>query len=114
MRDDAVLQFKCRVCGIFSGAAIWFAFLIPPLWEMRGSDTRDTFDRAEKVVNDVSPMAKHIENNAATVFGSVVPRGTLGRDCIALEDPITELTADSDNLSEKVSVYQAFEFLDTR
>ena len=80
---------------------------------MRGSDTGDAFDGTEKVVNDVSPVAEHIEDNAATVFDTVVPRRTLRRDRIALEDPIPEFATDGDNPSEEVSVYQAFQFLDT-
>ena len=112
MCDDAVFQFKSCIRSVFRGAAIGFAIFIPALREMCGSDTGDAFDGTEEVVNDVSPVAEHIEDNAAAVFGTVVPRWSLGGDGIALEDPITEFTADSDNLSEEISIYQTFEFLD--
>ena len=114
MRNDTVLQFKSRISGIFRCTLIRLTFLIPPLWEVCGSDTGDPFDRTEKVVDDVSPVAKHIEDNAATVFNTVVPRRTLRWDRIALENPVTELAANSDNFSKEVGIYQAFQFLDTR
>ena len=78
------------------------------------SHARNAFNGTEKVIDDVSPVTEHIEDNTATVFNAVVPRRTLRRNRIALEDPIAEFAADSNNPSEKIGVYQAFQFLDTR
>ena len=77
-------------------------------------DARNPFNGTEKVIDDVSPVAEHVEDNTPTVFNAVVPRWTLGWDRIALEDPIPEFAADGNNPSEKIGVYQAFQFLDTR
>ena len=110
MRNDAVLQFKRRIGSILRRTGVWLAFFIPPPREMRGSDTGDTFDRGEEVVQNVSPVAKHIKNNAAPIFGPVVPRWTLRWNSIALENPIAELAAHGDNPPKKSASIKRFSF----
>jgi hypothetical protein len=60
---------------------------------MRGAQTRDGLHAAEDVVEHVTPMTKHVENEAAAVFLAVVPRLALRWNRVTLKDPVTELAA---------------------
>src|SRR5947208_405660 len=59
-------------------------------------------------------MAQHIEDHAAAVCLSVVPGWALGGDGIAFEYPITELSADRQDVSEEAPITQRFQLYKAR
>jgi hypothetical protein len=52
---------------------------------MRGAQARDGLHAAEDVVEHVTPMTEHVENEAAAVFLAVVPRLALRWNRVSLE-----------------------------
>ena len=106
MRDDAIRQFERGIRRVIRRTGIGFAGLVPALGNVRGAEAGNGLHVAEQVVEDVPPVAQHIEDHPAAVFLAVVPGRTLGRDEIALEDPVAELAAYGKDLSEKAGITQ--------
>src|SRR5262249_47050486 len=83
--------------------------LVPALGNMRGAEAGHAFDVAEQVVEHVTPMAEHVEDDAAAVLLAVVPRWPLRRLPVAFEHPITELAAHRKNAAEETGLDQHLE-----
>src|SRR5262245_8203371 len=77
---------------------------------MGGAEARHRFDITEQVVEYVTPVGQHIEDDAATFFLAIVPTRTLRRLApIALEYPIAELAAHREDSAEEAGVLQHFD-----
>ena len=74
---------------------------------MRGACATDRLDLAEGVVENIAPVAKHVEDDSAVVFLSVVPRRTLRSLPASLEDPVAELATHSKDAAEEAGVDEA-------
>ena len=59
-------------------------------------------------------MANHVENDAAAVFGAIIPRRPLRFLPISFEDPIAELAAHREHAAEESGIAQEGEFLQAR
>ena len=108
--DDAPLQLEGGVGGIVRRCLVGGVGLVPALRDMDGAETADAFHRAEQVVEDVAPMAEHVEDDAAAIFLAVVPGWSLGRLQIAFEDPIAELDPGRKDAAEESGLAQHFQF----
>src|SRR5690349_8891413 len=97
MGDHSAGKLECSVCGIVGGAGVWFSCFIDPFFDVGGSKTRYCLYIAEEVIEDVAPMAKHIQNHAAAILFAIIPGRSLRRHGIALENPIPEFAAHRKN-----------------
>src|ERR1039458_7640298 len=93
LREDTALQLEHAVGRVICGALVGIACFINALWNVRRTCAANRLDVAKGVVENVAPVAKHVEDDSAVVFFSVVPRGTLRGLPVAFEDPVTELSA---------------------
>src|SRR5581483_2613045 len=93
LRDNTVFKLKCAVCGIVCGARIAPALLVDTLGNGGAAQALDGADRCKGVIEKITPVAKHIENDPAAIFRAVIPRGPLSGLPVAFEDPVTELAA---------------------
>ena len=101
MGDDAAVELEGGVGGIVGGGLVALAGLVDALGDVRGAEAGDGFHVAEDVVEHVAPVAEHVEDDAAAVFGAVVPGRALGRLQVALEHPVAELAADREDAAEE-------------
>src|SRR4029077_18049035 len=97
LRDDAVRELERRVRGVVSGGGVRLAGLVPALRNMRGADAHHALHRAEEVVEHVTPMAQHVDDDAAVVLLAVVPRRPLRGLPVAFEDPVAEFAANGED-----------------
>ena len=76
---------------------------------MCGSEAGNALYLTKEVVDDVAPVAQHIDDHTTAIFLAVVPRWALCRDCVALEDPVAELTANGEDVAEEIVFNEALE-----
>src|SRR5262249_32724545 len=82
-----------------------------PFWNIGRGETAYTFDLAEKIVEHVTPVADHIEDDAAAILLPVVPRRPLRLLPAAFKYPIAELAADREHATEEPGIAQERELL---
>ena len=75
--NDSTFQFERRIGSILGSTLIGPATFIPAFLDMCGSDAGNRFDLCEKIVQEISPVGKHIQNDSTTVLLSVIPGGAL-------------------------------------
>src|SRR5690606_27645612 len=92
VRYDTAFKFKCRIRGVVSRTLIAITLFIDSLGNMGSAETRYGLHFSKNVIQHVSPMAKHVDNNSAIIFLSVIPGWPLGRNRIAFKYPIAELS----------------------
>src|ERR1043166_1171988 len=115
MRDDSSIEFKGRISGVISGAFVFFAFFIQTLLDVRRAKTGDGFHVAEKIVNDIAPVAEHIHDDATIVLLAVVPARSLWGNAIeSRKDPIAKLAADTKDLAKETHADELLKFHDAR
>ena len=102
--DDSVLEFKGGVGGVIGCALVWLSVFVPAFGEMGSAKTGEGLDVSEEILDDVLPVAKHVDDNAAVVFLTVVPRGALELFEFPWEHPVAELSADGENFTEEAGV----------
>src|SRR5689334_7989952 len=107
MRNDAIVQFKRGIRRIIGPAFIGFALLVNSFFDMRGAQTRNGFYFSENMIEHITPVTKHICDNASIVIFAVVPAGTLRRNGITFKNPVSELTAHRKNFSKESILYQS-------
>src|SRR5205807_617386 len=95
-------------------AMVPLSLLIHSLGDCRATKTLHRAHSAEGVVKDIAPVAKHVQDDAAVVFLAIVPRGSLCRLPVSLENPVAELAAYGKNPSEKAAIHKAFQLPHTR
>src|SRR5207249_5205392 len=87
---------------------------VHPFRDVDRAQARHSPHRAEQVIQHVAPMAEHVDDDATAVLLAIVPGGALGRQPIALEDPIAELAAHREDAAEEAAVDQALELAQPR
>ena len=80
MRDHAALEAEGGVGGIVGGRGVFPVLLVEPFGNIRGAEAAHALDFAEQIVEHVAPVTDHVEDDAATVLGAIVPRRPL-RSC---------------------------------
>ena len=80
---------------------------------MCGAQARDRLHFTKEVVQHITPVAHHVENNAAAVFFAVVPAGSLNRLQIAFKHPIAKLNAHAEHLAKEACFSEHVEFAQT-
>ena len=73
MGDDSVFQLKGGITGVIRGGGVFFTGFVVPFWDVGCAEAIDRFDIAENVVDHITPVAEHIDDDAASVFFAVVP-----------------------------------------
>ena len=111
---NAALEFECGIRGVIGRAAIGFTLLVDALSDVRRAIATQGLGFAEEVLEDILPVAEHVHDDAAVVLLAVVPAWTLRRDGVALEDPVAELPADTEDFSEKSILDEPLEFHEAR
>src|SRR5687768_16696060 len=106
MRDDIPLQLKSRVGGIVGRGPVLAAVLVPAVRDVRGAQAAHRLHLDEEVVQHVTPVAQHVEDDAAAILLAVVPGGALRGNPVAFEHPIAELAAHREDLAEEAGVAQ--------
>ena len=74
----------------------------------------DRANRGEKIVEDIAPVTKHVDDDAASIFFPVIPGGALRRLPISFENPIAKFSANRKDPSEKTVFDQGLQFSQTR
>src|ERR1035437_979546 len=98
------------VCRIVGGARVGFAGFVPAGRDVGGAEAGDSLHRSEQVVEDIAPVAEHVDDDAAAILLAIVPGGALYGDGIALEDPVAEFAAHAEDAAEEAEVDQGFQF----
>ncbi len=91
--DDPAFQLKGGVAGIVGGGFIGVALLVDALFDVGRTQAGHGFYFAKKMIQHVTPVTEHIDNDAAVVFFAVVPGRPLRRYAMAFKDPISKLPA---------------------
>src|SRR5689334_12522071 len=76
---------------------------------MGGAQAGDGLDRSEEIVEDVAPVAEHVEDDSAAVLFAVVPGGALDGDVVTFENPIPECAADGENPAEEPQIAEGLQ-----
>ena len=114
LRDDAAGQLEDGVRRVVRRRVVPLALLVPPLGDVGDGLGGDRLDRAEEVLQDVVPVAEHVEDHPAAVLRAVVPAGALGGQAVALEHPVAELPADREDPAEEAGVDEPLELHQSR
>ncbi len=93
LREDAALQLEHAVGCVICGALVGLSRFINALRNVRRTCAANRLDVTKGVVENVAPVAEHVEDDSAVVFFSVVPRGALRGLPVAFKDPVTEFSA---------------------
>src|SRR5262245_19804708 len=102
MGDDTAFELERRVSGIVGIGLVRFAVLVDALGNVRSAEAAYGLHFPEQVVEHVTPMAEHIQNNAAVLGPAIVPARPLRRLApVALEHSIAELAAYREHAAEK-------------
>ena len=107
MANHTVLAFKGGIGGVVRGAGVGLALFVDTLWNVRRGEAGNPRHLAEEVVDHVTPVAEHVDDHPAAIFLAVVPGRALRRDRVALEDPVTELAPDGEDIAEEVVLDEA-------
>src|SRR5690242_18512072 len=108
MRDDSAFDFERRVGCVVGSTGVWFALLVAALRNMCRAETGDRLHRPEHIVEDISPMAQHVNDDAALILLAVIPGRPLRWHHIPLEDPVTKLAADGEDAAKKSQIAERF------
>src|SRR6476646_11196466 len=105
MRDHVILKLEGGVGGVIGIGIVGFAVLVHPLRDMRRAKAADGLDLAEEIVEDIAPVAQHIENDAAAFGLLVIPAWTLRRlPPITLEHPVTQFATNHEHATEEARI----------
>src|ERR1035441_9358894 len=113
LREDAALQLEHAVGRVIRGALVGIACFINALRNVRRACAAYRLNFAKGVVENVAPVAEHVEDDSAVVFFSVVPRRTLRGLPIAFEDPVTEFSPHCENAAEESGIDEAAKLADS-
>src|SRR5947207_4762086 len=112
LRQNTALQLEHREGVILDIDLVGLATLFDPA-RLRGRmAARDGADRAEQAVEDVAPMRKHIEDQAAAGRLLVIPARALRREEIAIEYPPAEIEPDRQHAAEEIRVIEFAELFE--
>src|SRR5271155_1832869 len=81
---------------------------------MGRADATDGLYRAKQIVQHITPMGQHVQNDAPSVCFAVVPRGSLRGLQVALKYPVAKLTAHGEDATEEAGILQHAELTQTR
>ena len=103
MTNNAVFKLKRRVTTIVGGAGIGLSTLVDTLRNMRCPETGDALDFSKQIVDQISPMTEHVDDDPTTVFLAIIParplRWLVG--VLTRENPVTKLPSHRENLAEE-------------
>src|SRR5687767_2329706 len=101
MCDDAALEFEGRVRRVIGSGIVGATLLIPAARNVRRAKAGHRLHLTENIVENVPPVAQHIDDDAAAVLFPIVPGRALARDGVALKDPVAKLAAYGKNVAEE-------------
>src|SRR5210317_1833351 len=102
MSNHTAIQFKSCICSIVCSTFVRFALFINTLRYMGGTETEYSFYFAKQIVQNITPVAKHVNNDSAIVFFPVVPTWALGRNRMSFKNPIAKFTTNRKNFSKEI------------
>src|SRR6476469_3312813 len=102
MRDHAALKLESRVGGIVGVGLVGPATLIDAVRNMRRAEAAHRLHLAEQIVEHVTPVAQHIEDDTAAFRLLVIPaRALRGLAPVTFKYPIAEFAAHAQHAAEK-------------
>ena len=104
MRGDVAFNLERGVGRVLGRALVRPALFVPPPMNVGRPPAGDRLDRPEHVIQQVTPVAHHVRDDAASVFRPVVPRGTLCLHPVPLEHPVPELAAHGEDPTEEARI----------
>ena len=110
MGHDSAFQLKRGIGGVIGTDVVRPAGFIPPARNMSSACARHRLNLPEQIIQNIPPVAQHVENNAAAVFFAVIPGGSLSGNCVTFEHPVSELAANGKYSSKESEIAEAFEF----
>src|SRR5512132_367303 len=107
VRDHAILEPEGRISRIVCIGIVSVSIFVYSLRNVSGAETAHCLHLAEQIVEDIAPVAEHIEDDAAAFRFLVVPAWPLGRLApIALEHPVAEFSANREHPPEEAGITQ--------
>ena len=106
LRDHASGQLEHRVGRVVGGRRVGRPRLVDPGGDVRRRARVHRLDATEEVLQHVVPVREHVLDDAAAVFGAVVPARPLGGLPVTFEDPVAELAAHRQDAPEEPGVDQ--------
>jgi hypothetical protein len=116
LADNAVLALKGCVARVVACAVARVATLIKSLWDVCGTHAAHRLHFSKKIINHMTPVAEHIDDDPAAILLPVIPRGPL-RGLIRIfpgKNPIPKPAPHAQDSPEKSLVVQRPEFSDSR
>src|SRR6516165_7893681 len=105
--DETAFELEGGIGRVLSCTVVRLAVLVPACGNVGGAQARDSLYRAEQVIQDIAPVAEHVDDDAASVLFPVVPGRPLRRDGIAFEDPVSEFAAHRKNGAEEPEFFES-------
>ena len=114
LANNAVFQLEGRVATVIGGAFVGLASLVDTLRNVDRAEARNTFDRSEGLIDQVTPVAEHVDDDAAAVFLAVVPARALDGlvGVVTGENPVAEFAAHREDATEETLVDEQLQFAD--
>ncbi len=107
LRDHTSFEFEDRIGGVIGRHSVRGPVLVHALRDVGGADAGHGLDGSKQFVEHVAPVCEHVEDDPATVLGSIVPGRSLGGLPVPLEDPVAELPADGQDATEESAVHES-------
>ncbi|CAH1690697.1 hypothetical protein CHELA40_50002 [Chelatococcus asaccharovorans] len=113
--DDAALELEGRIGGVVGIGGIGLSVLADTRRDVGGAKAGDGFDLAEEIVEDVAPVAEHVEDDAAAIALAIVPARSLRRLApVTLEHPVAEFAAHREDAAEEASFVEHLDLAQAR
>src|SRR5262245_45545380 len=107
VRDHAILKPEGRISRIVCIGIVDLSVLVYSLRNVSGAETGHCLHLAEQIVEDITPVAEHIEDDAAAFRFLIVPAWPLRRLApIALEHPVAEFSANREHPPKEAGITQ--------
>ena len=114
LAHNVLVRHEGCIGAIFGVGVVGLAFLVPALREVVGAVGGERCHIAEEVVDDVTPVAEHVEYDAAAIGLAVVPGRPLRGLMFAGEYPVAELTAYRQDAAEEARIDEVFQLQEAR
>jgi hypothetical protein len=105
--NDTALELKRGVGRIVRVSIVRRTAFVYALWNVGSAKAAHCLHFAEQIVEHIPPVAKHIEDDAATVGLAIIPARALRRlPPVAFEDPIAEFAPHREHAAKETGIAQ--------
>src|SRR5690349_6604685 len=110
MRDQTLLKFKGCASGVVRSTGIRCSRFVATLGDVGRAQARNGLHVSEEIVENIAPVAQHVQNDSAAVFFAIVPGRALRRNHVAFVHPVAKLSSNREYSAKKAEVAQGLQF----